>query len=314
MKIILEWFIRLLVVICGLVFIVSAYTKLDPVIETFEMAFVRLGIAGWKTAPWIARFVIGLEIITGILLVVNYELKKTALWAIVFLMAFNSYLFYQIVASTGEENCGCFGEVIYMSPAEALIKNSLMILILSAVFPLKMEGWKFKKRNAVFFSVLLTSTMLLPHILNPVFYDDKMLMDDESIGMMLPLDLLYENRDKDKVDSVSVDFRQGKHIVAFLSLTCPHCRIAAKKIKLMKELNPNLPFYLILNGDKPQLKEFMDDTRCTGIPYSFVLGKTFVRLAGTALPRIYIIQDGVLKMKRNHITLQQSELEDFIKN
>ncbi len=54
--------------IMGLVFLYSAYTKLYP-IEPFEYTFVDLGIGGWKMAPFIARFMIGLEFFIGILLI-----------------------------------------------------------------------------------------------------------------------------------------------------------------------------------------------------------------------------------------------------
>lgn len=314
LKKILNFFIHLVVTAVGLIFLYSAYTKLDPVIETFEMSFIKLGVANWNTAPWVARLMIGIEIFIGLLLVLNYHLKFTLKAGIVLLMVFNTYLLYQIISGSGSENCGCFGEVIHMTPAQALGKNAVMILALLPGLLLRSEGWKLKKYVGVFWLTVGVVAMLMPHALNPVFYDERAIMDDESVGMKLPLEMLYEQRDREKVDSVTVDFRKGKHVVAFLSLTCPHCRIAAKKMKLMKDLNPSLPFYFILNGDKPELSEFMNDTKCHDIPYSFVLGQTFVKLAGVVLPRIYLIRDGILIMKKNHVTLQQNEIEDFLKN
>ena len=56
----------------GLVFIYSGYTKLYP-IEPFEFTFVDLGIAGWKSAPFIARFMIGLEFLIGFLLIGSFN-------------------------------------------------------------------------------------------------------------------------------------------------------------------------------------------------------------------------------------------------
>jgi hypothetical protein len=314
LKKIIIFFIHLVVAAVGIVFLYSAYTKLDPVIETFEMSFIKLGVANWTTAPWIARLMIGIEIFIGLLLVLNYHLKFTLKAGITLLMVFNTYLLYQIVSGSGSDNCGCFGEVIHMTPAQALGKNAVMIFALLPGLLFRLEGWKFKKHAWVLWLSVGTVSSFLPHALNPVFYDERAIMDHESVGMKLPLEMLYEQRDKEKVDSVTVDFRKGKHVVAFLSLTCPHCRIAAKKMKLMKDLNPSLPFYFILNGDKPELNEFMKDTKCDDIPHSFVLGQTFVKLAGVVLPRIYLIKDGILVMKKNHVTLQQNEIEDFLKN
>jgi len=39
----------------GLIFVYSGYSKLLPVIETFEFSFVDSGFANWYTAPVMAR-------------------------------------------------------------------------------------------------------------------------------------------------------------------------------------------------------------------------------------------------------------------
>ncbi len=75
MKVIIsKVFFFILCSILGLVFLYSGYTKLDP-IEPFEYTFVDLGIGGWKLAPFIARFMIGLEFLIGFLLLNQIEMK-----------------------------------------------------------------------------------------------------------------------------------------------------------------------------------------------------------------------------------------------
>jgi hypothetical protein len=75
-----------------------------------------------------------------------------------------------------------------------------------------------------------------------------------------------------------------------LSLSCPHCRIAAKNFRLIKRNNPELSIYFVLNGGKEKLPEFLNDTKAENIPYSFCLGKTFVQLASAQLARIYYLE------------------------
>ena len=58
----------------GMVFLYSGYTKLYP-IEPFELTFVDLGIGGWRLAPFIARFMIGLEFMIGLLLMLSLYIK-----------------------------------------------------------------------------------------------------------------------------------------------------------------------------------------------------------------------------------------------
>src|SRR4051812_42921577 len=118
-----------LISIClGLIFIYSGYTKLVPVIETFEFTFVDIGIANWYTAPVIARLLIGLEFFLGFLLILNYHLKKFTLpFTIALLLFFIIYLCVQIATTGNNGNCGCFGEHIKMTPLEAIVKNIVMI-------------------------------------------------------------------------------------------------------------------------------------------------------------------------------------------
>ncbi len=60
MKLVLQILAALISICLGCVFIYSGYTKLVPVIETFEFTFVDIGIGNWYTAPIIARVLIGL--------------------------------------------------------------------------------------------------------------------------------------------------------------------------------------------------------------------------------------------------------------
>ena len=62
--ILLKIFFFILCSIMGLVFLYSGYTKLEP-IEPFEYTFVDLGVANWRIAPFMARFMIGLEFLIG---------------------------------------------------------------------------------------------------------------------------------------------------------------------------------------------------------------------------------------------------------
>ena len=98
-----------------------------------------------------------------------------------------------------------------------------------------------------------------------------------------------------------------------MSLKCPHCRVAAKKFRLIKNNNPEIPIYFVLNGDKKDLKSFLADTRIENIPYSFALGKTFVQLSGTTLPKIYYLNNTIVYKKVDYYELNQYQIEDWLK-
>jgi uncharacterized membrane protein YphA (DoxX/SURF4 family) len=295
----------------GLVFLYSGYTKLLPVIETFEFTFVDIGVANWYTAPIIARLLIGLEIFLGGLLLIGYNLKKFTLPVSFFLLLFFTiYLVVIIIISGNTGNCGCFGEHLRMTPFQAIFKNIVMMACLVAVYFL-FEGWQFKF-NRLFLSLAGVSAIILPFILNPVDYTYSSNNLEEKINYRLDLDLLYQPEDSTKVECPKMELRQGKQVLAFLSLTCSHCRVAAKKFRIIKKNNPSLPIYFVLNGEKTNYKAFIEDTKATNIPSSYCLGKTFVQLASAQLPRIYYLDNSVVVKKVDYFELNQYDIEHWL--
>jgi len=301
----------ILSVALGAIFIYSGWSKLDPVIETFEFTFVDLGIGNWYTAPIIARVLIGLEFLIGFLLIINYDLRKFTLpLTIALLVFFSIYLAFQIMLNGNDANCGCFGERLFMTPAKAILKNVIMIV---AALPIYFfwTGWKIKL-NKLFISFFAVTAFIIPFILNAVDFSYSSNNLGEAVNYPLEMDLLYKPEDTSKVQIPKVELRKGKHVMAFFSLTCSHCRIAAKKFRLIHKGNPQLSLYFILNGDKENLAPFYLDTKTEDIPASFALGKTFVNLAGTHLPQMYYIDNSIVVKKLDYFELNQYHIEEWV--
>lgn len=298
-------------VLLGVVFIYSAYTKLLPIIETFEFTFVDIGIANWYTAPIFARLMIGLELLTGVLLIFNYRLQKfTLILSAITLTVFIVYLIFQIMISGNNGNCGCFGEHLKMTPLEAIFKNIIMLIVVAVIYFFH-EGWN-TKFHRLLLAISISTCCLVPFIINPIDYSYTSNNQNEKINYHLDLDILYEKRDTLKVELPKVNLRKGKHVVAFLSLTCSHCRIAAKKFRLIHKRNPSLPIYFILNGNKSNYADFINDTKANEIPSSYCLGKSFVQLASAQLPRIYYLNNCVVEKKLDYFELNQYAIEEWL--
>jgi hypothetical protein len=308
---IIKTFAALLCIGLGLVFLYSAYTKLVPVIETFEFTFIDIGIANWYTAPVIARVLIALEIFIGLLLLANYHLKKLTLpLTAALLLFFILYLLGTLLVSGNGVNCGCFGEHHRMSPIQAIVKNLIMLLGTWLVYVFH-DGWK-SSRQALPLSLTAVTVLAVPFFINPVDYTYTSNNLDEKINYPLPLDLLYHPEDTSKVEIPKVNLRQGKQVLAFLSLTCSHCRIAAKKFRLIKKQNPTIPIYFVLNGEKKNYLPFISDTKADIIPSSFCMGKCFLQLASAQLPRIYYLDNGVVVKKVDYFELNQYQIEEWL--
>jgi len=240
-------------------------------------------------------------------------LKKFTLpVAAIVLVVFNLYLILQIVQTGNSGNCGCFGEYIKMTPLQAILKNSFMLLLILLIYKFY-SGWKVSK-NALLLSSIGTTALLMPFILNPIDFAYSSNNLQEKVNYSLDLDLLYFPEDSLKVEKPSIDLRDGKHVLAFMSLSCPHCRIAAKKFHLIKRNSPKLSIYFVLNGDKAKLKQFHMETKTETIPYSFCLGKTFVHLASAQLPRIYYLENSTVVKKVDYYELSQYDLENWMLN
>ncbi|MBA4240663.1 MAG: hypothetical protein C0448_08050 [Sphingobacteriaceae bacterium] len=295
--------------IIGFVFIYSGYTKLYP-IEPFEYTFVDLGIGGWKIAPFIARFMIGLEFFIGLLLIFGLYIKRFTLkLTIGSLVIFSIYLLFIIIKTGNNGNCGCFGTAIVMSPLQALIKNGILIIFSFVIYKFY-DGIDYHKYGKKLLLATFITSFAMPHILNYVDldYSSSYLLKKEA-QFKLELDSVYNNA---KIHTPPKSLSKGKHIMAFMSLTCSHCRTAAKKLKLIKEQNPSISIYFILNGDYEKIQPFFEDTKARNIDYCILNGSSFIYLAGYKLPTIYLVNNSIAENSIDYAHLDQVEIEKWL--
>jgi hypothetical protein len=292
----------------GALFIFSGYTKLYP-IEPFEYTFADLGLS-WQLAPFVARLLIGFEFLIGFFLLLNISLNKLVYKAAIALLGiFCIYLLLLIIIAGNKGNCGCFGSMIQMTPLQALIKNLVMLAIFFVLYKFY-SGWEPGKLGQYISPVILAASLALPFILNPVElnYSQAYLTKPED-NTFFPLDSLYNHA---TLSAPPRSLSKGKHILMFLSLSCKHCRMAAKKARIMYERNPEIPIYFILNGDEEKLKDFFEDTGSESIPHCMLPGRSFVYLAGVNLPVIYLINNSVIENQVNYFDFDQREIEKWL--
>ena len=301
----------LLSISIGILFIFSAAAKIYPM-EPFEYQFVDIGVATWKTSPYIARMFIGMEFFLGMLLVFNIALRKITLkFAIGLLCAFCIYLTYKIMTDGNTGNCGCFGELVVMTPLQGILKNLVLIVCCVVLYVITEKDYWNTKWKLIVSPVLLITAMCLGFFIYPVDPTFSSTLDTSKVNYTVPLDKMYLKTQKEKP---AIDLTKGKHIIAFMSLTCPHCRIAAKKLAIIHKMNPSLPLYLALNGDKSIEKLFFEDTHAQKIPHNLFLGPSdWMSVAGFALPNIMYIENSVVIKKCSGLDVDQDDMEKWMK-
>lgn len=286
------------------VFLYSGYTKIgagsgaDP----FTWTFVDMGMNSLLWAGVLARVMVGLEFMIAIFLLAHIFLRSvTYPLTIGILGLFTVYLLILLVTKGNTGDCGCFGDQLQMTPVEGIIKNVIMLVVtIALIYLYPVKPYKGQEWISI---VVAMACIVLPFILDPLDASPTPKVINEKID----LTPLYE---KEKVPQV--ELRQGKHIVAFMSLTCPHCRVAAKKFAIIHERHPELPIYFVLAGNPKNLIPFYKETGSEKVPHIlFRDPEKFLGMAGNAVPAIYFIDNSVKERDANYFQLDPSYMEEW---
>ena len=295
-------------ILSGSLFVFSGFSKLFP-IEFFEYQLVGDHVATWNTAGYLSRLLISLEFFIGVSLLLNIDYKKIIVkTAFLLTVFFTVYLLFILLLKGNEPNCNCFGEMVKMSVASSLLKNSLLLIIFTVIWKIH-DGYSYRFPRIILSSFLVISIATI-FIINPISKTFANAADLNDVNFKIDLGFLYTDSQYVKP---KVDLMKGKHIISFLSLTCPHCRLAALKFGVMTKNNPNLPVYFILNGDSDKLKSFFEETKSAHIPSNIVKGNPFIVMSGLSLPAIYFVNNGLVEKRSSYITLNEDTISNWLK-
>ncbi len=295
-------------ILLGLIFLFSAYIKLFP-IELFEFSFIEIHVANWNSAPIIARIFLAIEFFLGLLLVFNYNggNKKLAQFTFITLIIFTIYLVLIIFKEGNSGNCGCFGNYIKMTPLESIVKN-MVLMSLTAILFVSPYTENLSSKKAIILSVFIAS-LITPFILNPLNASSP--PAENEINYNLKLDALYSSNKK---EIPKLELRKGKQVIAFLSLTCEHCKIGAQKLNLIHQQHPEIPIFFVLNGDQKDLITFINETKTKSIPYAFMTIKEgFIENAGINFPAILWVNNTKVVNRTKYTELKESDLIEWFK-
>ncbi len=313
----------LLSAILGLVFMLSAYTKTIP-ISYFEYVVDSQLNLGSSYAAIGARILIGLEAALGLLLVLQIWGKKDWVprFGLLLTLLFSIHLVVLWLTLGNDVNCGCMGNQVFMSPLTSLLKNTALIagfiLLISlkkrhkalSSIPPEDSGEETHRPSTHNWLALLITVLLIavPFLLFPITQKTS-----------LPLSRLLENV---APQGVAPRHLTGKHVVAFMSLGCSHCRDAAGIFSSLKHRYPQLPVHLIFSkgadsSRAEKLEEFMDATAATNLDYSFINKDDFIYFMqatrNNGVPIILWMQDSTVYRQVSVPELNDRELLQWLK-
>jgi hypothetical protein len=256
-------------------FLFSAYTKaVAP--GFFEVLLEQQGLVPSRLhGAWATRFIIALETWLGLCLLLSFYVRFILRFSFLLLVAFSVHLGYLIaIGETG--NCGCFGEMISMSPLASLGKNIVLLAVNGFLLRYKFRGNKKPRITWLLLPLLFAAaTLIWPVQTQPDEVVEKLPTFEAETG---------------------IDFANGSYLVAILNLGCEHCQEAAQQIVAWQNNGIDLPQVAALffaEGDTT----VADFNTITGsnFPYQMIDVNTFFDLIGSTPPRIYWIVDGQVK-------------------
>lgn len=239
------WFLRVLI---SALFFVSAVAKMYPspeigLIKYFEIKQLVQGLGFNEIlAQYFSRSIIAFEFFIAISVLLNNYLKRIIYpISILLLVAFTTHLTY-LVFQGNDGNCGCFGELIPMTPLEAIIKNIITILILYFLYHKTPKNLSSNFRSLV---ILMLSCLLFMFIYVP-------LRGNQKVQENTKMSLNQVTSPYSKYIS-QTDIDSGEKILCFFAPGCDHCQLAAKQIKELQNNIEDFPeVYVVFLEEEPE--------------------------------------------------------------
>jgi hypothetical protein len=220
-----------------------------------------------------ARLLIGVELTVGLLYLQPMYLKRLiSPVTMILLIAFTAHLAY-LVAIGDTRNCGCFGELIAMSPLESIVKNVLLLAIVLFVHR-RLEPvhgtWSIPAGLA---AVALIGVWVWAPMKSAGDFPFSRYTSFEPVGR--------------------VDLSDGDKLLCVFNLDCEHCQEAARELASLQRDGTPLPevYVLFFSEDTVTPDSFFTVTN-SRFPYRMIELSEFLDFIGNAPPRIYWLKEG----------------------
>lgn len=291
-------------------FVFSAITKMIPNVNYFDQTIQsQLGVSTQLSA-FLARFIVGLELSLGVLLIAQQRGKRQ--WVLkstlIMLVAFSLHLFFLYLKEGNDINCGCMGDLIEMSPLASIVKNIGLIMINFLLII------SVKKRNTFSLNSYVQLTLLVLPIA-VIFMVDPMGQSPEVKWEKI----LNHGTSWDK----NPELVSGRSLAPFLSLTCGHCLDAAKELNAIKKDSPELPIFLVFQSmasveeTQDAFEYFEYESGILEMPVYFANREGFVDflvgLGHSGVPVMVWLQDGRVFRHTSGAKINAKEMKSWLK-
>ncbi len=290
--------IRILSILLGIVYLVSGIAKAAD-INAFVDNIIQYGSPSLRM---LAPIIVGVEIIIGFALIVWQKTKAIAqisFWILIFFTTIFSYGYLV----NGISDCGCFGNVIKMSPLISILRNITMIGFSGLI-------WKYLILNPTNNS---TSKLYLGVIYGLGFvsffstgFEMKNTYTVVQNIQSLPLEKTSIGR------SVTIP-KVDKCLIFIYSPKCPHCQAATSIINRYQK-NGLVDTTIAITASELQIsdiskfyKQFNPDF------HTFQIPKDSLKKITRSLPTLIYVEKGIVQRVMNEGVMTPKEFSDSMK-
>lgn len=292
----------------GLFFVASAASKAVD-IEAFA---VQISLYGVIKAPSLvtaaAYCTLTIETLLGAAFLAGWRLRGLTYAAAAVLTIVFSGLIAFAWRYKGLEDCGCFGDYIKMTPAQSLLKNLVLLIVLAVAWygtrgiSAAVASADATKKGRLRLAAALVGMAL---VVTCGLAGNR--TDDSGTPRLIPIQVEDKDRPFQKfqfeIDGQRFNLGEGAYLVAMLNATCDHCRASVETLNdffLMPEL-PELVALML--GSDEELEEFRLVTQPL-FPIQPIKPLDFFEFIEKAPPRLIVVRDG----RRTHAWEWEDEM------
>lgn len=296
---------RILQILLGLVFIVSAILKIADM-DRFEIYVYSYHFFSLNLSFLVARAAIIVELVLGLGLVFNLFHKLMWWGSVLMLLIYTGFLVYALVLGR-TDNCHCFGDYLQFNPWQSILKNVVLLALFAIIY--RVKGRRFKHDVLTFTGIVIACCVAVFVISPPDNYTPNYKASQD-----LNRDLFEEALQLPPLDTI--DLQKGKKVVALLSSSCEFCMMAAQKLSLMQQFYgfPEENILYVFMGNEESIHDFYQESESTAYPHVIYEDVLYLlKINNGVFPLVVMMDNGNIIHEYGFRNMKEEEIKEFFK-
>lgn len=297
---------RILKIILGLVFVVSAVLKIADM-DKFEIYIYSYHFFSLNFSFLVARLAIIVELLLGIGLISNCFHKIMWWCSVLMLIGYTGLLVYAVILGRSD-NCHCFGDYLQFNPWQSIIKNLVLLALFALIY--NVTGRSFRYQWLALIIVTLGCSVTVFAISPPDNYTPSYQSSYD-----LNREFFEEALQQSPLDTLNLT--EGQKVVGLFSSACEYCRMTAQKLDLMRQFYgfPKEDVIFIFMGNEEGISRFYQESEITTYPYIIYEDVVnLLKINNGVFPIVVLMDNGEIVGEYGFRNLKEKEVKAFFEN